>query len=452
MSFLVDSSIHIPVKYKNEYWFQSVLGNLSRKEQDYNGTIVVKNYFYKYKNVEYLIPRFSNVRKYGIQLDSAKCRGEPINIQSKIEPRNSKQKEAIDWICNNKNGVLCMNPGEGKTVVTIAGICKHQVKTIIFVHKNGLVTQWLDRICEMTNFNKEDVSILTSQSYQSDLEKPIVLSTVQTFCSMIDKFPNLLDIMKSANFGMAVWDECHTSVSAEKFSLSSLFTPTERVYGLSATPERNDGNTDIINLHLGTTYTPDSDEGSTLDPKIVLLKFDHEIMSQENLRKYVMFSGSFDKSRYLKQLCKSKKFLKMMQSVVRKSEEKYRNLLFLSDRIKILDEVSKGINNQDEVGFFIPRSKGERDSHLQRKFVFSTYGSSRDGTDKKELDFLVMSTPTSNLKQCIGRVRRSCEGKKQPIVLDVVDTGSQDMINRFEKRLEKYKNWNWEVVDGKVFN
>ncbi len=104
---------------------------------------------------------------------------------------------------------------------------------------------------------------------------------------MAQKIPNLLDIMKSANYGFSVWDECHTSVSAEKFSISSLFTPADKTFGLSATPERRDGNSDIISLNLGPVYEPQKDSDYTMNPKVALLKFDHEIMSSEGDRKYI---------------------------------------------------------------------------------------------------------------------------------------------------------------------
>jgi superfamily II DNA or RNA helicase len=283
-----------------------------------------------------------------------------------------------------------------------------------------------------------------------------VLSTVQTMNSMIDRVPDIEKLLAGANFGVAVWDECHTTSGAEKYSRSALYTPSKRVFGLSATPGRSDQNHDIINHHLGPLFEPEG-LSNTMEPKVVMLYFDHKAVSAH--RKYIYWGipekdgqfklkyPRFDSSRYLAMLTSKKNdsYIPMLKKVVKKIYDEGRITLLISDRIKVLDMLATVIPNKNDIGFFIPRSADKRDSDLLKPFVFSTPGSSRDGTDRPDFDCLVMSNRISNIEQAIGRVCRSKPNKKQPIVFDIVDTGCDELRSSGEKRKEFYKSKNWKV-------
>jgi hypothetical protein len=120
--------------------------------------------------------------------------------------------------------------------------------------------------------------------------------------------------------------------------------------------------------------------------------------------------------------------------------------LLISDRIKILDGIASALPKHD-IGFFIPRSKDKRDEALYKKFVLSTPGSSRDGTDRDELDCLVMANPTSNIEQAVGRVTRYRPNKPQPIVFDCVDTDFEELVKKAEWRKKVYAEKGWTVEE-----
>jgi hypothetical protein len=194
-------------------------------------------------------------------------------------------------------------------------------------------------------------------------------------------------------------------------------------------------------------------------PKIVLIKFDHGVMktkgnwifrdtSYERNKNGRNHKPKFDNTRYLKQLTLSKIYKEKIRLIVNQISKSDRNMLFIADRIKILDEAAKGCSNKNEVGFFIPRSgKKQKFDHLQRKMVFSTYGSSRDGTDKVSLDCLVMATISSNLEQAIGRVIRYADNKQQPVVMDFVDIGDERFIKKAKYRIAYYQSKGWPIEE-----
>ena len=56
-----------------------------------------------------------------------------------------------------------------------------------------------------------------------------------------------------------------------------------------------------------------------------------------------------------------------------------------------------------------------------------------------------MTSPISNIEQLIGRVLRTKEGKKTPIVIDMVDYGSDDIKRTFYSRQSYYDDKGWAV-------
>jgi len=467
-TFNRDSCIHIPLDpHKESDWLKQVGIFLKRDEKDYNDPSVILRKTYYHVNAEsrsLMVPRFFPIKNFvSCELNDTVPSGEKISIKSKVSFRDDRQKQAADWILNHSRGILCLRPGEGKTVVSIHCICEVGLKTIIFMHKDSLVEQWYERFFQHSDIREDQIARLRTSSYEDDLKKPVVLVTLQTLDSMIRRIPNIHDKLLEANFGFGIWDECHT-VGAEQFSKTALFTPCKKVLGLSATPKRSDGNTDIIEYNLGPIFTPKSTDVSTMDPLIVMVVFDHGVvrchydyimrMTQFDIKR--RFGGNvpriiqpeFDKSKYLKLLITSKnsKYLQKVSPIVRQISKSDRNMILLSDRIIILDKLAKCCVNQEEVGFFLPREKETRDAQLKEKrLVFSTYQSCRDGVDKPEVDCLVMANPVGNWEQAIGRSVRAHPGKKQPTVIDIVDSGYQEFYDWGMSRANQYKQMGWTV-------
>ncbi len=456
------SCIKVPESLAGEFWLSDILKYLTRTSRDFvNPDNINVSYYYERRNGYYMIPRFMDINTCFHTIHENYPVGEDININFKTEWRNDLQRQGFQFFMDRKNGILKLPPGEGKTVITIGAICAIKKKAIVFVHKDSLAVQWRDRFLQHTDISNDDIALLSTSGRLEDLQKPIVISTVQTMNSMIDRVPDIVELLWNANFGFAVWDECHTTSGAEKYSRSSLYLPCSRVYGLSATPARADKNHDIIGKHLGPVITPQGIT-ATLAPKIRVLKFGHGVMADPGKRYYV-FNGfpnkdgtkppvRFDMMRYEQMLCAktNKKYITYLQKILMKCYLANRNILLISNRIKILDAVSTIIPNKNDVGFFIPRSGKLRDSELLKRVVLSTPGSSRDGTDKPKFDCLIMANPIGNIEQAIGRVCRVYEGKPQPVVFDIVDTDYEDFVRSYNRRKDYYEKKGWDLVEKQL--
>ena len=138
-------------------------------------------------------------------------------------------------------GLLELHTGYGKTVCGLKIIAELGVKTIIIIHKEFLLRQWIERIEQFL----PDAKVGRIQGSKIDVEdKDIVIGMLQSL-SMKD-----YDISLFNQFGLTIVDECH-HIGAEVFSRALFKIVTKYTLGLSATMKRKDGLTKVIKMFLG---------------------------------------------------------------------------------------------------------------------------------------------------------------------------------------------------------
>jgi len=99
------------------------------------------------------------------------------------------------------------------------------------------------------------------------------------------------------------------------------------------------------------------------------------------------------------------------------------------------------------VGSQSKADKIARDAEKTRPVIFTTYGMCSEGTDLPWLDTCLLAMPRSNVIQPVGRIRRQCEGKRLPVVIDMVDTDSPVFMSYARARMKWYQNLGSEVHD-----
>ena len=452
---------------KSHPQYNEIVVDLDRIMYGWNNDVNKIKFYQEYDN-HVLIPRFYPLND---TIKDLTTEGEDIVINSKITPRNKPQELAIDFLTNNKNGILRLEPGRGKTVISIASICNVKKKTIIFMHKDKLIKQWTEEILLHTDLTKDNIGRLSTANYKKVLKLPIILSTVQAMLSLLNgkKKDDFIKQLGESNIGMAIFDECHTTVGPEKFTEVSLALNCNKIHGLSATPTRQDKNEDIIYYHLGqVTYFP-PEENELLIPKIFMLFFPFGVYEGKTI-KYLRWGGIFQLARYQNLLEKRNSYLQTVSKVIRKLHNEKHTILVLGTRVSGLIKLAECTEIKSEnIGIFIPGSTPEQRlsvsdtddldvAFTQKDVVFSTYLAARDGNNRKDLDTLIMSVPTSNIEQAIGRIQRELAGKRNPIVVDFVDTQGPEVKDLYDKekktswflrsaqkREEQYKALGWKV-------
>ena len=441
MEIIKRSGLLISKKYYNTEQYIKIKEHLHRRTKQYNSSDYITNIFYIESEKYLLIPRNFPIHEYIINplINDKRHEGDLINITHNIIPRSKTQKKAIKYMMNHENGIIQLSPGVGKTVITIYMIAERKRKSLILVHRDSLADQWRDRILTFTDLDANDISRLTSHTFQEDLNKPIIISTVQSFLSLLKRQrQQFLTSLNEAHIGIFIGDEVHTTIGAPTFSECSIHIPAKYTFGLSATPERLDGNGDIIKYHLGPIFA-DDDRSGTMDAKVTVILLDYQIDTARKAR-YIRWGGEFQRSRYLNQVTKSKPFLEVIKGLLAHLKNN-RNLICILERIKLIDILYEWLQHPSKSKFC---GNAKLDT-LNQTITFSTPGKCRDGVDAPWKDCVIMTSPISNIEQLTGRVVRTAKDKKLPSIIDMVDYGCKDMANTYFRRKQFYENKKWDI-------
>lgn len=429
---------------KNSDIIDKIKDGLTRTFKTYNKSTIETWSFYL-EDGEYIrIPRFYPVENMiGCRIIDKRCEGIDINIRHNIVPRNNLQEKALKYMISRDRGIINLNTGEGKTVITIMAIAEIKKKSIILVHRANLIEQWIERIENFTNLKLgNDIAILDNNKIRKSFDNSIVISTVQALCSALNrKKDELLNEIDRAQFGLMVSDEIHTTVGARTFSECSLFIPAKKIFGLSATPYRHDGTSDILQYHLGPIYKPEG-ESSIMDAKVMMFFFNSGLLPES--QKYIYWGGDFQRARYLNLLYKTK-IKKICLGLMYKLKED-RNIFLIAERKKLIRQLYEEFDYEDK-STFIEKDSNEK---LKHRVVLATPGKLRDGMDQPEKDLLILTSPIGNIQQACGRILRSYPGKKIPIIIDLIDINCFDIFKTYHYRLKFYKSRNWDIEYFKI--
>jgi superfamily II DNA or RNA helicase len=401
--------------------------------------------FFKETENYLLIPRYYPLRKVGlgsVQINREEFLQNPeqINIKHNIEPRNELQQRAIKTLLNSRACILQLSPGTGKTVITIYAIAELKLKTLVLVHLDSLIEQWKDRLLQFTNLSEDNIARLRSKTFTEDLQKPIILSTAQTFISLLKRQKDaFLETLNEAKLGIFVSDECHTTSGAPSFSDCSIFVPAVHTYGLSATPKRADGNRDIIEYHLGKIVASEDSEG-VMDSRVTVIVMDYEIDTQRRYR-YLYWGGNFQRARYLNLIKKSEQFQACIKLLLKKVVVECRQTICVAERIALIDQLFRELKTDSKSKFY----KSEPLEKLHSETTFATPGKIRDGIDAPHKDCLIMTSPISNIEQMTGRIVRTHPNKRTPIIIDMVDAGCKRIRSTFYSRKKFYEKKGWPI-------
>ena len=140
----------------------------------------------------------------------------------------------------------------GKTVVGANLIVRRKVNTLVLVHRTNILSQWVARLNNFLVINEAPVAELTPKGRNKKKtvigqigggrNNPGGIIDVAVMQSLVSG-DDVKEIVK--NYGMVIVDECH-HVSAFSFEQILKTVKAKYVYGLTATPERQDGRHPII--------------------------------------------------------------------------------------------------------------------------------------------------------------------------------------------------------------
>jgi len=437
---------------KKEYYGDKDL-NIVKKEL----TVEVQNHMfdhiepkkyslYRENKTKLYLPKYYGLQRFGIPERNVIGQGETRHNMNFVGSLRDYQVEQVDAFLNacddptKMGGIVSIGCGGGKTVIAINIACRLKLKTLFISHKDFLNVQFAERV----KMFSPDSSIGIIKQNKIDIEnKDFVVGSLQSI-AMRDYDP---DIFK--DFGLVIIDEVH-HCSAEVFSNALIKTCSPFVLGLSATLNRKDGLRKVFEWFIGKPVIKLSN--NTDDNDIDVKYYHFTSNNTEYNRIETMFNGKISAVKMLGNVVSYKPRIQFIVEAIKENMTKERQLLVLSERKALLNEIYKMLDNDDDfdytIGYYIGgMSQTKLNESAKANIILATTHMSSEGLDIPTLNSLILVSPMSDIEQSVGRILRSKVSDRiiKPLIIDIVDSFSI-FTNRFNKRKAYYKKKKYNIM------
>jgi superfamily II DNA or RNA helicase len=348
-----------------------------------------------------------------------------VRPQSAVVAENAKA---------NSGAILEVPCGRGKTVMALKIISLLNKKTIILVHKEFLMNQWIERIEEFL----PNARIGKIQGPTFDIEnKDIVIGMIQSMYNR-DFAPDAF-----SSFGLTIIDEVHR-IGSEEFSKTLFRIITPYMLGISATVERKDGLTKILYMFIGEKIYTETRN----DEDLVCVRGIKYITQDPDFNEMIYdYRGNPKYSTMITKLStygpRSDFIVKIIADLLQ--EDNNKQIMVLTHNRSLLEYLYNAISHQkiDSVGYYVGGMKrGSLIETESKKIVLATYAMAAEALDIKTLSTLIMASPRTDIEQSVGRILRARHAN--PVVIDIIDT--HDIFqNQWRQRKRFYKKCNYMI-------
>jgi superfamily II DNA or RNA helicase len=415
-----------------------------------------------------LVNMFSAL-KADIEWVDATCSGRTVDVGFNGQLRE-EQTDAADSMLEYDNGVLSATTAFGKTVIGAKLISAKKVNTLILVHTQQLLEQWKERLNQFLTINEE----LPADTVKKRGRKK-VRSIIGQLGGGKKNLSGIIDIavMQSLvkgdevnevvrDYGMIIVDECH-HVPAFSFEQILKNVSAKYVYGLTATPVRQDGHHPIIFMHCGPVrYKVDAKEQAEKRP------FEHYIIPRFTpFRKPVsQDEKEWPIGEIYSEISTSQIRNKLIVDDVISCVKEGRNPIILTERTAhvelITEQLSKVLPNVIVLIGGMParerKAALERLSGIPAKENIVIVATGRfvgEGFDEPRLDTLFLAMPVAwkgTVQQYAGRLHRLYQNKSEVQIYDYVDVHVGVLERMYQKRLKGYASIGYSAKsDSKPF-
>lgn len=363
------------------------------------------------------VPRFYGMDRFGDAEFDDRVDGDDVphltfgGTLTELQERAIATVQSRHMCDGGRYGAKVLLPcGKGKTVLAVNFATVHRKRTFVVVHKAVIRDQWKEKFelfCPGVR-----VGFVQGRTWQVD-GYDVVIGMIMTLAKR-DLDPSVFD-----GFGLVIVDEAH-HLAAPVMNRAMRCFRAKRVLGLTATKDRPDGLTCLLDWSLGPDgFQAERDASERV--RVSMALFDG------GTREVVTRGGQPLVAIMINNLAANRARNLFIAERVVALRLVGRVLMILSDRVAQLFTLREMVTADgriplEDVGVFKGgQSDAEREQQLARPIVMCTYGMANEGVDKTEADTCIMATPKGRVTQCIGRVQRPSSTKMSPLVVDVVD-------------------------------
>lgn len=434
-----------------------------------------------------------------IEVDDQTCTGSPLEADAGRIGLRPYQREALDAMMQETEGLLVAPCGSGKTVLGLAMIASRNRSTLVLVHTLDLVEQWCERARDFLGIEagvvgggKDEPALLT-------------VATMQT----LDRWDDAKLAAFGRRYGVVIVDEVHHVVCTTLQRILAHL-PARWRYGLTATPDREDGLGPLVRWLIGpVVHQIDQaclvDAGHLLAPEIVRVDTGWSapwwavcLRAREAAKRlHPEWSTGFVDGRYrydgngplpdwamnplMATLVEDAARNNLVTRLVASQVDEGHTVLVLSGRVDHCAElagllVERGIKAAAVVGG-LNRERHPRAYEVREKYgkgVVVTAKKARaatldalregeldvmiatqladEGLDVPRLDRVVLASPSraaGRAIQRLGRIMRPLDGKETPILYDLVDDVGV-LLSQWMSRRRAYRKALGQIVERRV--
>ena len=396
-----------------------------------------------------------------------------INFNGKL---HEEQELAVSELLKHNIGVLSATTAFGKTVIASYITGTRKTNTLILVHTQALMQQWKKSLEQFLLFDIKPPEPIKRRGRKSTWSPVGLLGggkntlngivDVAVMQSLVDG-NEVKELVR--NYGMIIVDECH-HVSAINFEKILKYANAKYVYGLTATPTRQDGHHPIIFMQCGPIRYK-------VDAKIQAdrREFEHYLIPR-----FTSFRNISDDNitALYKKLYDDTMRNNLITSDVVAAIKAGRTPIILTERrehVVILAELLKPHcdNVIPVIGTSSAKSRRETLERLEKipdkesLVVVATGRYVGEGFDYPRLDTLFLALPIAwkgKVAQYAGRLHRNYPGKTEVQVYDYIDIHVPILERMYQKRFKSYSAIGYKtkittsssaspdlIYDGKTF-
>lgn len=376
-------------------------------------------------------------------------KGKALNLSFSGELRPD-QITAAKALLPHDIGVLAATTAFGKTVLAAWLIAERGVNTLILVHRQQLMQQWVERLSTFLNIPEKSIGRLGGgrRKLKGQIDVALIQSLVRK--DVVDD--------RIAEYGHLIIDECH-HLSAQSFERAVSRAKAKYVMGLSATVERKDGHHPIIFMQCGAIR-----HRVTAKDQVAARPFRHHVIVRPTPFR-PSHEPQDDARIEFQQLCQS-----LMQDSLRnrmivddviQAVADGRTPLVLTERTEHLECLRELFEEAKTSVVCLQGAMGKKrlaealatlspeEANKRPELVLATGRFVGEGFDDSKLDTLFVTMPVSwrgTVAQYAGRLHRLHAAKLVVQIYDYADLNDPMLARMFDKRCAGYEAVGYTIL------
>ena len=407
-------------------------------------------------------PLLQQLNETGIpyQIKDIRNAGKTINVRFKgtLYP---EQQFAAETMLQHDNGILGATTAFGKTAVGAYLVAEKKINTLILVHNTEILKNWEEDLRKFLDIS-EDLPQYKTKTGRIKKRN----SAIGTLYAGHNSMTGIIDVAMFSSlgkkdevnpiveqYGMVIMDECHHGAAQTVEDVIGN-VKAKYVYGLTATPKRDDGMEKKVYMQFGPVrfrYTAKERAEKQGIDHYVYPRFTRLVSSEDlkiNDAYKVVISSDIRNDQIINDIdkCIKKGRTPLVLSKYREHAELLYNMLTdKADHVFLLQGGGTR-KTKDEI-----REKMNAVHESETVILVAIDKYIGEGFNYPRLDTLMLTTPIAwegNIEQYAGRLHRDYDTKKDVIIYDYVDVHIRVLEKMYHKRMRAYKKIGYQICEN----